>query len=178
MLTSYGLSGICIFNLSGIANYAINNNSNVEISINFLPFLNSDNIYDYFDERSKTFNAPIDKFLESLMNYKLIYVILDKSNISKNKKWNELTTIEKKSLCNNLIDFRVKILSSKTFSNSQVTMGGVDTKEINPLTMESKKVKNLYIVGELVDVDGDCGGYNLGFAWISGLIAGRSVDND
>ncbi len=178
MLTNYGLSGICIFNLSGIATRALNNNLNVEIGINFLPFLNPSNVYDYFEERSKIFDANIDKFLESLMNYKLVYVILSKSNVDKNKKWSLLSEEEKKTLCNHIIDFRVKIISSKSFSDSQVSSGGVDTKEIDPLTMESKLIKGLYIVGELLDVDGDCGGYNLGFAWLSGMIAGRSVDND
>ena len=72
----------------------------------------------------------------------------------------------------------VNIVSSKSFENSQVCTGGIDTREIDPLTMESKICNNLYIIGEMLDVDGECGGYNLGFAWISGIIAGRSVKND
>ena len=83
---------------------------------------------------------------------------------------------------NNLIDqltsFKLEVFGTKSFDNSQVTMGGVDVNEINIETFESKKVSNLFLEGELLDVDGDCGGYNLGFAWLSGLTAGKSVRND
>ncbi len=178
MLTDYGVSGICVFNLSRIAVRSLDNNKSVMLHINFLPFLTHETVYDYFEKRSKITDLEIDKSLESLMNYKLVYVILNKANIDKSKKWDEMNNEEKNRLCSWIIDFKLKIISSKSFDNSQVSSGGIDTKEINPLTMESKIVKGLYIIGEVLDVDGDCGGYNLGFAWLSGLIAGRSVDND
>ena len=63
----------------------------------------------------------------------------------------------------------------KDFSMSQVTIGGVSLSEINPDTLESNIVKGLYFIGEVLDVDADCGGYNLGFAWISGMIAGKGI---
>ena len=81
-------------------------------------------------------------------------------------------------LLNSITNFNVEIIGSKSFSDSQVCSGGVDTKEINPKTFESIVCSGLYVVGELLDVDGDCGGYNLGFAWISGMIAGESVNYD
>ena len=70
------------------------------------------------------------------------------------------------------------MLKTKSFDKAQVCTGGVQLTEINIETMESNKNKGLYIIGELLDVDGDCGGYNLGFAWLSGMIAGNSIKKD
>ena len=72
-------------------------------------------------------------------------------------------------------DFKVSIIGSNTFNESQVCSGGVLLNEINLNTMESKIVKNLYVVGELLDITGDCGGYNLGIAWRTGLKAGKAL---
>ena len=72
-------------------------------------------------------------------------------------------------------EFRFKVLEVNGFENAQVSCGGVDTKDVNPHTMESLIVKNLYFAGELLDVDGICGGYNLHFAWATGNIAGNNI---
>ena len=176
MLTEYGLSGICIFNLSGIASRALYNNKEVSVNINFLP--NIDNMKEFLLDRSNKVNKPLGSFFEGLLNKKLVDIILYKTNLNENKMFNELNEIEKESLIRNITSFEVKITGTKDFSNAQVATGGVDTREVNPLTMESKICKNLFIVGEVLDVDGDCGGYNLGFAWLSGVIAGRSVNSD
>ena len=173
MLTNYGVSGICIFNLSGIANRALYDNKKVKININFLP--NITDLYNYLEDRSKIIDYNLDNFLVGLLNKKLVDLILKRCDLKNNRKWNELNDIEKKSLVDMITCFDVNIVSSKSYDNSQVCTGGIDTREINPLTMESKLQKNLYIIGEILDVDGDCGGYNLGFAWLSGIIAGRSV---
>ena len=69
-------------------------------------------------------------------------------------------------------------MGTKGFVNAQVSTGGVDTTEIDSQTMESRLCDNLYVIGEVLDVDGECGGYNLGFAWLTALIAGRSVGSD
>ena len=176
MLTDYGVSGICIFNLSGIANKALKNNNRVNIKINFLPEIN--NIEKFLEDRNKYLeDRCLNNFLEGLINSKLINLILKKVNLN-NKYWKDLNKEEKNLLIDNLSNFNVEIIGSKSFQESQVCSGGVDTKEINPKTFESKKCPGLYIVGELLDVDGDCGGYNLGFAWISGMIAGESVNYD
>lgn len=177
MLTDYGISGICVFNLSGIANKALDKKQNVKININFLPHI--DDLSAYLENRNKDlYNRNLEEFLEGILNYKLINVILKKSNISKKRKWADLNEMEKSILCSNISNFELEVSGSKSFENAQVCTGGVDTKEINPHTMESKICKNLYIIGEILDVDGCCGGYNLGFAWLSGMIAGRSVGND
>ncbi|MBR1386363.1 MAG: aminoacetone oxidase family FAD-binding enzyme [Bacilli bacterium] len=177
MLTDYGVSGICIFNISTIASISLNNNKKVKVLINFLPEIND--LKSYFDLRSKTIpSINISSFLESLVNYKLVNTILDLVKIDKSSHWSDLSLDEKDKLCKYLSSFEVVITSTKSFDSAQVCSGGVDTREINYNTMESKIVPHLYVVGEVLDVVGDCGGYNLGFAFISGYIAGRSVKND
>ncbi len=175
MLTDYGVSGICIFNLSGIANRALNENKKVEVSINFLPEI--DNLKEFLEERSTHVYDGLEGFLEGLLNHKLIHTILNKNRLVA-RRWSSLSNEEKDLLVNELSNFNVEIIGSKGFNDSQVCTGGVDTKEINPKTFESNICSGLYIVGEVLDVDGDCGGYNLGFAWLSGMIAGESVKND
>ena len=95
----------------------------------------------------------------------LILLLLNKNN---NK-------VENKNYMIDLTNYELEIVSSKSYNSAQVCTGGVDTNEIDSSTMESKKQKGLYIIGELLDVDGECGGYNLGFAFLSGIISGRSV---
>ena len=175
MLTDYGVSGICVFNLSGIANRALSNNKKVELRINFLPEIN--NLKEFLEERSNYLKCNLSEFLEGILNYKLVNTILKKNNLI-DREYNSLNEQEKELLINELTSFKVEITGSKSFSDSQVSTGGVDTCEINPKTFESSICNELYIVGEVLDVDGDCGGYNLGFAWLSGIIAGESVSND
>ena len=172
-LTNYGISGICVMNLSGRVNRGLLSNKNEELRLNFIPFV--ENGFDYIESRSKSHkNLTIIELLESIINYKLLYVILKKNNIDSNKKWNELSHEEKERLINDLFDFRLKITGSKGIENAQVVSGGVSSYEVD-YHFESKIVPNLYIIGEVLDVDGDCGGYNLGFAWISGLIVGEVI---
>lgn len=176
-LTNNGVSGICIFNLSGLASKGLIEGNKEEIVINFMPWLNSFNeASNYLEERNKKLkNRTIEQFLEGFLNYKLIHVILKLSKINKDDFWNELNLEKKKKLIQNLISFTVKITKISSFEESQVCKGGVLLEEINIKTMESKLEKNLYITGELLDVDGDCGGYNLTFAWISGMLAGKNI---
>lgn len=176
-LTNNGVSGICIFNLSGLASKGLMEGKKEEIVINFMPWLNNFNeASNYLEERNKKLkNRTIEQFLEGFLNYKLIHVILKLSKINKDDFWNELNIEKKKNLIQNLISFTLKITKISSFEESQVCKGGVSLEEINVKTMESKLEKNLYIIGELLDVDGDCGGYNLTFAWISGMLAGKNI---
>ena len=173
-LTNYGVSGICIFNLSRFIPIALKNNDKVEIKINFLPFTKEvDNLL-----KSLSNDKNITKTLEGILNNKLVSVILNQSSINKEKSYNELSFKEKEILLNNLSNFKLEVIGTNSYEESQVCSGGVPLTEINLKNMESKLIKNLHIVGELLDVDGDCGGYNLTFAWISGLLAGKSDNND
>lgn len=176
-LTNNGVSGICVFNLSGLASKGLMEGKKEEIVINFMPWLNSFNeASNYLEERNKKLkNRTIEQFLEGFLNYKLIHVILKLTKINKDDFWNELNIEKKKKLIQNLISFTLKITKISSFEESQVCKGGVSLEEINVKTMESKLEKDLYVIGELLDVDGDCGGYNLTFAWISGMLAGKNI---
>ena len=172
-LTNYGISGICVMNLSGRALKILDNKRLAFLKINFIPDI--DNGYNYLEQRSKLFpNLTIIEMLESIINYKLLYVILKICHINVGMKWNELDNNKKDLLVNNIFNFKFEIKGSKGFEASQVVSGGVSLTEVNN-NLESKIVNGLYIIGELLDVDGDCGGYNLGFAWISGLIVGDNI---
>lgn len=173
-LTNYGVSGICIFNLSNYLTRRIKDNKEV-IKINFVPFIET-LITPWMDNYSKkNKDKNITELLEGFLNYKLVNIILKVSNIDKSTFYNELSNEEKLRLCKNLRSFPINIIGTKSYDNSQICNGGVKLTEIDISTMESKLVKGLYITGELLDINGNCGGYNLTTCWISGIKAGRAL---
>ena len=175
-LTDYGISGICTFNLSSYVSRGLKNNKEEIIHINFLPFLKEDsNIMKWFDDRNKLLNNPtLYELLNPILNYKLVKIILKVSRLQGGLSWDDLFEEEQLTLVENLINFKLEIINTKSFDNAQCCSGGIPLTEIDLKTMESLKVKNLYITGELLDINGDCGGYNLSLAWISGMLAGRA----
>ena len=174
-LTDYGISGVCTFGLSGMIARGLDMDKKEEIAINFMPWLDT-SFNEYMNKQNKKFS--ITQILEGFLNYKLVNVILFFTNIKKDSKWIELTGNQKEQLAEYLLSFKIEIIDTKGFEHAQVCSGGVPLAEINPNTMESIYKKGLYITGELLDIDGECGGYNLGSAWITGMIAGSSVSND
>ena len=176
-LTDYGISGICVFNLTHVISRGLENDKKEVIKINFLPFI-TDNPITWFDNHiEKTSNKSLKEILEGILNNKLVSIFLKQLNINSDVTWKDLTLKEKEILLNKLINFEVEVLETKSFENAQVCTGGIPLTEINTNNMESKLIKDLYIVGELLDVDGDCGGYNLSFAWISGMLAGSDIND-
>ena len=173
-LTKTGLSGICVFNLSSKIKRGIDKGNKEDIIINFLPFVS--NIKEFLNDRNiKVKNRTIIELLEGLINYKLVKIILKQSNISENKLYSDLSIKEKELLFNNLVNFKVNIIDTNNFESAQVCSGGVSLTEINLNTMESKIIDGLFVIGELLDIDGICGGYNLTIAWISGILAGKYI---
>lgn len=177
--TDYGLSGICIFNLSILVNKLLNEGKSVSVSINFF---NDFKIYDshsfinWFDKyNSSVKNRTVTELLEGFLNYKLVNVILKLCGISSFSCWDEMSYKDKEKLAFSLVSFNVDIVGTKGFDNSQVCVGGVSLSDIDVNSFESKLVSGLYFTGEVLDVTGDCGGYNLGFAFLSGMIAGDSI---
>ena len=177
--TNYGLSGICIFNLSSISSRSISENKKVKISINFLDKLKIKNIKSFqefiFSSEYNFKKEKVSYFLDNLLNYKLTNVILEKTKIERNKLVSKLSDNEINMLFENLFSFTMNIIDTNNFESAQITSGGVSLYEINLLTFESKIVSNLYLTGEVLDIDGDCGGYNISFAVLSGILAGESV---
>lgn len=176
-LTDYGISGICVFNLSNRVARGFDNNKKEEIYIDFLPFIEKDK-KDWFISRTNLTNKNIKSLLLSILNEKVVEVILKESKLDINKKFTELNDLEQDrfvSLCTN---FKLEVIGTKSFNESQVCSGGIPLTEVNLSTMESKIVNNLYITGEILDITGDCGGYNLGIAWRTGIVAGTSIKGD
>lgn len=172
-LTEDGISGICTMQLSSYISKGLYLGKDERIKINFLPFIDEDKFFVFMDNRSKKMkNRTIMELLEGVLNYKLISVILKKEQ---NLIWDECNNKEREFIKKNLLSYMVEVVDTKSFNYSQVTLGGVSLLEVNLETMESKKVKDLYITGELLDITGDCGGYNLTIAWITGLIAGECL---
>ena len=180
-LTDYGISGICVFNISRYVPISLKEKKTVRVKINFAPFYEGDNdsFIEWLENRNnKMKNRKLYELLEGFLNYKLVDVLLKNNHIDKNTAWNKLSKQEKQNIVKSILSFKLDIVGTNSFDKAQVCSGGVSLSEINPKTMESKLVDNLYIIGEILDVDGDCGGYNLGFAWMSGMIAGMGVNND
>ena len=172
-LTEDGISGICTMQLSSYISKGLYLGKDERIKINFLPFIDEDKFFVFMDNRSKKMkNRTIMELLEGVLNYKIISVILKKEQ---NLIWDECNNKEREFIKKNLLSYMVEVVDTKSFNYSQVTLGGVSLLEVNLETMESKKVKDLYITGELLDITGDCGGYNLTIAWITGLIAGECL---
>lgn len=165
--TDYGLSGICIFNLSYYAVKGLNKNKKEVITIDLMPFM----------DKVSFKNKKVYDLLLGFLPNKMIDYILKTLDISKDVYYEDLSNDKKQKLTKTLKEMKFNITSYKEFDFSQVCSGGVSLREINPLTMESIFVKNLYIIGELLDVNGDCGGYNLTFAFLSGILTSRGDSN-
>lgn len=165
--TDYGLSGICIFNLSCYAVKGLNKNKKEVITIDLMPFM----------DKVSFKNKKVYDLLLGFLPNKMIDYILKTLDISKDVYYEDLSNDKKQELTKILKEMEFNIISYKEFDFSQVCSGGVSLREINPLTMESIFVKNLYIIGELLDVNGDCGGYNLTFAFLSGILTSRGDSN-
>jgi len=178
-LTDYGVSGICVYQLSSLISRGLYNSMKEEIEINFLHQININNeeeFIKYMDKRnSKILGRNISQLLDGVLNYKLVNMILKNIWISREENWNDISTVKKRELGTYLTKLRLRVNGTNGFDSAQVCSGGVRLNEINYATMESLKSKGLYIVGELLDVDGECGGFNLGFAWISGYLAGKNI---
>lgn len=175
-LTNYGLSGICIFNLSRDIRIGLNKGYKEEVIINFVPWFEGD-LLNFLDNRDNQLkNRNITEICDGFMDYSLVFAILNYLNINPNIRWSELADDKKRSFASSLQAFVVPIIDTKGFIDSQTCSGGIPLSEINLKTMESLKQKGLYFTGEVLDIDGDCGGYNLTIAWITGMLAGDSHD--
>ena len=174
-INDYGFSGIPVMQISSKAIKALDDNKNVSISINYIPNIASDilGLRSFLKVQNKHLsNKTISQILDQLFNYKLSNYFLKTSKIDEHSVVDKLSNDELDLLCHNILNSNYNIIKDHGFDNAQVTSGGIDLKEVNLDTLESLKVKGLYFCGEVLDVDGACGGYNLSFAWITGLIAG------
>lgn len=180
LFTHFGVSGPTI--LSGSAHLVryknINtllNNKNILLTIDLKPALSEEKLderilRDFQELKNKQFKNGLDKLLPK----KLIPIIISKTQINPDKKINEITKEERKKIVKELKSFEIHIKGFRPINEAIITSGGINIKEINPKTMESKIIKGLYFAGEIIDVDSYTGGFNLQIAYSTGYTAGIS----
>lgn len=173
LFTHFGVSGPIILSISS---FIKDKHKNLKLVIDLKPALDEQQmdkrlLRDFEEFKNKSFKNSLEKILPK----KLIPVIISQSGISPDKKVNEITKSERNNLSNTIKGLKINISGRRGFKEAIITRGGVDVKDIDPSTMESKKIKGLYFAGEVIDIDALTGGYNLQLAWSTGYLAGISI---
>ena len=184
IFTHFGISGPII--LSGSAHLVrykeiekLLKERKIKLQIDLKPALSESQLDDRILRDFKEFkNKQFKHSLDKLLPQKIIPVIIEKSGIDGEKRVNEITKEERKKLISVLKGFELTIKDFRPVEEAIITSGGIDTKEINPKTMESKIIKGLYFAGEIIDVDSYTGGFNLQIAYSTGYTAGMHVGDD
>jgi predicted Rossmann fold flavoprotein len=177
MFTHFGLSGPVILSLSGLIVQALEEGKKAEVAIDLKPAL-SDQALDarLLRDIQSLGRKEFASLLEGLLPKKLIDICCQETQIPRDKKVSQLSGAERKNLIRWLKDdFRFEVSGHKGFDQAIITAGGVDTKEVDSATMESKFVKGLYFAGEILDVDANTGGFNLQAAFSTGWAAGKAA---
>ncbi len=172
----FGVTGPVILTLSGHAVDAIQNGQKIELTLDLKPALDDKKL----DARllrdfSKRAQEPLSSILRGLMPQEMVEVCLEENKLPADQLGHSITAKQRKRLRLWLKDFRLKVTGYRPMAEAIVTAGGVNTKEINPRTMESNITKNLFFAGEVMDIQADTGGYNLQAAFSTGWLAGRAA---
>ena len=179
-LVDYGISGIPVFQLSRYAAYALQEGKKAAVYINFLPGF-TDEAEDprecalrlYRQRQERLAGRKMESFFTGLLHQKLGQLLLRMASVRPELPVAELSEKQLRSLASLSVRFKAECVEMNGFLQAQVVAGGVDTTEVDPCTMASRLVPGLYFAGEVLDIDGICGGYNLQWAWASGFVAGR-----
>lgn len=172
-LTDGGISGIPVFQVSRFAAQALKRNQKVQATLDFAPYLGEDALYEELGRRFlREDEKTAEEALIGLFSKKLIPLFLKQNGILPREKAGKIPPKKIRALCRYLKGFLVDLAGTKGFAAAQASAGGVRTEEICAETMESNIVPGLYFAGEIVDIEGICGGYNLQWAWASGYVAG------
>jgi len=177
LFTNYGISGPPVLQISRKAGEIIQNGQDAVLRVIIIDSMSKESLKELL---SKRFHNGAEKTVEfslvGLINKRLISVLLKDAGIRDLRApVKSLTSEEKENILNILTDWRFRITGNTSWPNAQVTAGGVDTRKIDRYTLESKVVKGIYFAGEIMDIDGVCGGYNLQWAWSSGYVAGQNA---
>ncbi|MDO4632512.1 MAG: aminoacetone oxidase family FAD-binding enzyme [Eubacteriales bacterium] len=171
--TEYGISGICVFQLSRYAIDAINAGEQAQLRLDLMPALTMEEL------KRELLTRPADdsvgKYLTGLLPAKMIPVLLQRMDLRPEQRAEMLTEKELDRMAVQVKEFTLAVTGNKGCEMAQVCAGGVDTAELAVGTLESTRCPGIYFAGELIDVDGKCGGYNLQWAWSSGAVAGRNA---
>ena len=182
MFTHFGVTGPTIISSSShLVRYKnierLFEDKKISLEIDLKPALNDEKLdlrirRDFEEVKNKQYKNSLDKLLPQKMIDAIIYL----SQINDNKKVNEITKEERTRIVKLLKNFEMTIKAFRPIEDAIITAGGIDTKQINPKTMESKIIKNLYFAGEVIDVDAYTGGFNLQIAYSTGYTAGMHIE--
>lgn len=175
LFTHFGLSGPIILTLSRFVVDELRKRNKVELSIDLKPALDEQKL-DARLQRDLNENGKkhLDNMFRDWLPQKMIPVFIDLLQLNPDKECHQVTSKERRMILLLMKEMRFKVTGHRSFKEAIITAGGISTKEINPKTMESKIVKNLYFAGELIDLDADTGGYNLQIAWSTAWLAAQS----
>ena len=177
LFANYGVSGPPILQLSRKAGELLREGRKPILKIAVIGGMSQADLDRTLAQRFENSPGKTAEFgLVGLVNKRLIRVLLKAAGIEDLRcPVGDLTPEDRKSIAAILTDWRFAIKGTRSWQNAQVTAGGVETDEIDPKTLESRRVKGLFFSGEIVDIDGQCGGFNLQWAWSSGYVAGRNA---
>lgn len=175
-LTDYGISGIPVFQVSRYVSKLLYEKKEVKAVLDFMPDFTEEQARAFLSARAKMRpEKSADMFLIGLFHKKLSDLWMRLSHIPRDRKAGTLTENEINCLVRLIKHFEVTVKATNSYEQAQVCCGGIDTAEVDPETLESRYVPGLYFAGEILDVDGMCGGYNLQWAWASGRTAGKAA---
>ena len=167
LFTNYGISGPPILDMS------VNTKEGDVIEVPLINNLKKDSIDMVYNRYYMFPDFSLEEFLMGLVDKKFIHYIVDSLDMDKNTAMNMISMGDFERIIGLLLKSRFKVTGNTGFKNAQVTRGGVSLDEVSPENYEAKKYKDLYIIGEALDIDGDCGGYNLHFAFGCGYRLGK-----
>lgn len=169
LFTNYGISGLAILDLSREVSTRLSNFDYCELSLDLIPEQSKEKLTNLLLARvQEKSEKPLSLWLQGVLNKKLIPIILEQSKC-KIRTEDTLNRKEINKLVHAIKNLKLSISDTKGFKGAEVATGGIDTTEVNAQTMESKLVNNLFFAGEILDIDGDRGGFNFHFAWVSGM---------
>ena len=177
LFTTYGISGLAILDISRFIMEELLQKKNIMLTIDFMPKMSSEQLLALMKKSLlKKSQKPLEVWMQGFINKKLILPILEPLKLQNETVGSIASNIkELEKIVHAIKTFKFEVNGSRGYKGAEVATGGVNTKEVDPLTMESKKHKGLYFTGEVLDVDGDRGGFNLHFAWVCGLRAGEAI---
>ncbi len=177
LFTAYGISGIPIMQVSRVAAHWLQAGESVMLHLDLLPQSSRDALDAMLAERFATQPEKGVAFnLVGMLNHKLAQVVVQEAGIREiARPAGKITGAQRQQLVALLKDWRLRITGTNPWSAAQTTAGGIDVRQVDPKTLESRLVPGLYFAGEVLDIDGDCGGYNLQWAWSSGFVAGEAA---
>lgn len=174
-LADYGISGIPVFQLSRNAAYALLEKRHTAVEIDFMAEYTEDEYRQFWDRRfTRQSEQAMERFLTGIVNKKINMLMLRTAGIKPTEKARQITELQKRKLESLYRAFRAEVRETNSYDQAQVCAGGVNCLELTG-QLESRIAPGVYFAGEIVDIDGRCGGYNLQWAWTSGAVAGRAA---